>query len=1078
MPIPRRLQRCEPLGLAIIVCLLATSLAGAATQFTETWESYTNGATPYGDWQLGSGTGFTWGGISSPGRENGKCYTIAANQKSRIVRPIVLDSHNHIALQGWLYDSGGANRSVLGLARLVGSNDNSLIRIGAGSAANYTIQYFDSYQSTSVITVDTGLPAQAGWHFLRLDIMYDGNPSNLWTVTWRIWNAAQTAEKMGVFGWYFDRANCDYVTLGAAAATPAAMAWDDIKVGSLADVGPAPSLPLGPWQINQTVMASSEISGWEAAKACDGNSGTVWSSVGHGAEANAVEWLVVDYGQVFLMTGVSIYPRPGGACFPVDYRIQYTTDGVIWTTVPGMSFAGQPTPTGEVSLTFGSAISARGLRLYATKLSPDGANNHYLQIAEFKPLGTEPWAYPSELRGKKVINAAQYSTLNLYNEDAPLPAFLADHPDYLANHPFDGLSVPILLDRQWLTSQGLLEAEYALQDLVMTKLPIPWSQVSSAVADLNRINWGHVTDNFLWYRVSDASTGDFDTRYAVDPASSSDWAVVTQNAALCARICREAGLKGFMMDTEMYTNYAGGELYPFGLGTPATWRERGQQWIEAIQSEFPGITIIFFFSWGPETEGAWPGYENLKYFMNGVLAGVQAPARLIHGWESTFWWGGQRYMGGDPNDPNSYNHYPGDRTAYAGARNDIKNVWRNLSDNPTKYDQFVEAGMAAFVDSDPYNLWPGWPSGYLTDWPWSNLPYTLAYSDSYVWVWAAHTHYSATRDVLNPFMASIANQTFNTGREAVTYLIEDFDADPLARGWYFDFDMLDIGRHPSEEHGFPFLPVMTTDSVAYKWDPTDQAVRVEGSWTTGSRGETVAAMCWQRRRYVHPLRVLGRADDFRATFDFQVEAFGSDPANPIVLGLFNSGGLLDRQSITLRIAGPSAATITVAGDGTPWVSPLSLSHSLNTATTYRIRFVHNGQAGSFQATLTDMSDLSIVAQVAGTVPGSVGSFQLDEVGAALWDVDVTSTPPAQAYQYLLKKATVTPFIGVVGDFDGDGDVDQSDFGLLQCCLAGSQAAIPSGCEPYDLDRSQHVDQGDLVLFEFCAGGPALPPACQ
>ncbi len=87
-----------------------------------------------------------------------------------------------------------------------------------------------------------------------------------------------------------------------------------------------------------------------------------------------------------------------------------------------MVFTNQTPPAGTVSLTFSNAILARGLRLYATKLSSDGSN-HYLQIAEFKALGTEPWAYPSELRGKKVIGSGQYTALNPNDPEAPTPKY-------------------------------------------------------------------------------------------------------------------------------------------------------------------------------------------------------------------------------------------------------------------------------------------------------------------------------------------------------------------------------------------------------------------------------------------------------------------------------------------------------------------------------------------------------------------------------------------------------------------------------------------------------------------------------
>ena len=158
------------ISLTLVCLFVAGQRVAAQTQFTETWEPYTSGVTPYGDWQLGSGTGFSWGGISTPGLDgSGKCYLVAAGQKSRIVRPIDLDTNSHVVLQGWLYDStGGANRSVLGLGSSPSAQDLTLIRFGAGGGATYTIQHFDG---GSPVTVDTSLPVEAGWHFLRLDIV-------------------------------------------------------------------------------------------------------------------------------------------------------------------------------------------------------------------------------------------------------------------------------------------------------------------------------------------------------------------------------------------------------------------------------------------------------------------------------------------------------------------------------------------------------------------------------------------------------------------------------------------------------------------------------------------------------------------------------------------------------------------------------------------------------------------------------------------------------------------------------------------------------------------------------------------
>jgi hypothetical protein len=316
--------------------------------------------------------------------------------------------------------------------------------------------------------------------------------------------------------------------------------------------------------------------------------------------------------------------------------------------------------------------------------------------------------------------------------------------------------------------------------------------------------------------------------------------------------------------------------------------------------------------------------------------------------------------------------------------------------------------MAAWVESDPYNLTPGWPSGFQVQPPWSNLPYALAHSDSYVWVWSEHTSYPRTKAVLNPFLASIANRTFNTGQEQAAGFTETFQSDPLKRGWYFDFDMLGIGQWPEEDYGAPFCPPMNPASIAYNWDPTNQVVRVRSAWKTGELGEQTGAFAWQRRRYVRPLQPLTGSNSFYAEFDFKVENFGSDVANPIIIGLFNSTSLVTNQSITLRMAGPSSVFVTVAGNGTPWTLPLVLSNSLATAKTYRISFNHHGGTGAFLAQLTDTADSSLLAQAGGTVPGNIDQFELDEAGIAQWDAGLVSTPLTQTHEYLLKRLVLLP----------------------------------------------------------------------
>jgi len=74
-------------------------------------------------------------------------------------------------------------------------------------------------------------------------------------------------------------------------------------------------------------------------------------------------------------------------------------------------------------------------------------------------------------------------------------------------------------------------------------------------------------------------------------------------------------------------------------------------------------------------------------------------------------------------------------------------------------------------------------------------------------------------------------------------------------------------------------------------------------------------------------------------------------------------------------------------------------------------------------------------------------------------------------------ATPPRALGALGDFDGDDDVDQSDFGYLQECSSGNGLPYEAGCAAADLDGDGDVDQADFAEFEACLGGADQPPGC-
>jgi len=67
---------------------------------------------------------------------------------------------------------------------------------------------------------------------------------------------------------------------------------------------------------------------------------------------------------------------------------------------------------------------------------------------------------------------------------------------------------------------------------------------------------------------------------------------------------------------------------------------------------------------------------------------------------------------------------------------------------------------------------------------------------------------------------------------------------------------------------------------------------------------------------------------------------------------------------------------------------------------------------------------------------------------------------------------------IVPDLDGDDDVDQSDYGIIQRCITAPGTTLQPGCEQADIMTDSIVDQSDLAQFLSCMGGPDQAPTCQ
>jgi hypothetical protein len=211
--------------LAMLVVGLLCLATGMASAWTESFESYATGTTPYGDWALGNGT---WqpvtGGQANDGAQS---YHIVGGATSRIGRPLdfVAADASSVILEGWFYDSNGASsteRSFLGFQSDFAVN-NALLRIGMNNTAQYQVHYVNG----SLQMLNTGLNNETGWHYVKLSVA-KADATN-WTVNWQI-NAVNGTPYTGTFTFPWSASTANKVVVGYNYSTTNPVDWDNINV--------------------------------------------------------------------------------------------------------------------------------------------------------------------------------------------------------------------------------------------------------------------------------------------------------------------------------------------------------------------------------------------------------------------------------------------------------------------------------------------------------------------------------------------------------------------------------------------------------------------------------------------------------------------------------------------------------------------------------------------------------------------------------------------------------------------------------------------------------------------------------
>lgn len=138
-------------------------------------------------------------------------------------------------------------------------------------------------------------------------------------------------------------------------------------------------------------VASTTNPGLSASTILDLDPNNFYSSVGS-SSPNTTQWIGINLGSVQQISGINVQPRSGGVCFPTNFTLQTSTDGVNWSNVPGQSYTGYANPGNNTqSFTFSSPVQAQYVRVYATQLTADSFGNYYLQMAQMAVKQTLPF---------------------------------------------------------------------------------------------------------------------------------------------------------------------------------------------------------------------------------------------------------------------------------------------------------------------------------------------------------------------------------------------------------------------------------------------------------------------------------------------------------------------------------------------------------------------------------------------------------------------------------------------------------------------------------------------------------------
>lgn len=414
------------------------------------------------------------------------------------------------------------------------------------------------------------------------------------------------------------------------------------------------------------------------------------------------------------------------------------------------------------------------------------------------------------LAGKKLIE---------YGWDVPSTRFVRENIARMEAIPFDGIVIKVL------PKPDSNESAEPMGWKIWTKTRFKPEQYEHAIADLKATKFKRFTDNFIQVVAAPADIDWFDPQ----------WTSVAYNAGCLARVAKQGGCKGIMLDLEDYGNSLWGYVNIIRKTNDnrtfeeytAKIRERGKEFIQAVNREYSDITILCLV--GPSLSCLHEDIKADRYgmlyaFFEGMCEAATPETVIVDGYEQS---------------------YPFRKSSeFQQGREVILHYARELFRNRAAFDQHMKVGFGIWADYSSSRI--GWhPNSFHMNYFTPEelraaLSYALSASDRYVWVYSERLKWWDF-DVPSEYRNSLALAKKGPGEVKISPM----QIIPLPRdGWRFSIDENNNGQKLGWYH---------PDFDDSAW----QTIRIDNYWEP-QIDKNYDGVGWYRRRFLAPKITPGK----------------------------------------------------------------------------------------------------------------------------------------------------------------------------------------------------------------------------